>query len=46
VALLSVPEKIRGYGHVKDAHLARAKPEQARLLAAFRGSAPVQAAAE
>ncbi|HKY95805.1 MAG TPA: DUF6537 domain-containing protein, partial [Kiloniellales bacterium] len=46
VALLSVPEKIRGYGHVKEAHIARAKPEEHQLLATFRGKSPQRAAAE
>jgi indolepyruvate ferredoxin oxidoreductase len=42
VELASVPEHIRGYGHVKDAHLTTAKTREAALLAAFR--APVPAA--
>ena len=46
VALLSVPEKIRGYGHVREKHIARAKPEEHQLLASFRGQAPQRAAAE
>ncbi|MEQ9125405.1 MAG: 2-oxoacid:acceptor oxidoreductase family protein, partial [Alphaproteobacteria bacterium] len=35
VALLSVPEHIRGYGHVKARHIESAKQEEARLLEAF-----------
>ena len=47
VALASIPEKIRGYGHVKDRHLAKAKAEEAELLAQLRaGPAPVKIAAE
>jgi indolepyruvate ferredoxin oxidoreductase len=36
VEIASIPEHIRGYGHVKDAHLATAKTREAALLAAFR----------
>jgi indolepyruvate ferredoxin oxidoreductase len=36
VDLASIPEHIRGYGHVKDAHLKTAKTREAALLAAFR----------
>ena len=36
IELASVPEHIRGYGHVKDAHLKTAKTCEAALLAAFR----------
>ena len=35
VALARLPEKIRGYGHVKEASLAAAALEQQKLLAAF-----------
>ncbi|TCT07741.1 indolepyruvate ferredoxin oxidoreductase family protein [Aquabacter spiritensis] len=46
VALASIPDKIRGYGHVKARHLAAAKAEEADLLAKFRAptAAPAQAA--
>jgi indolepyruvate ferredoxin oxidoreductase len=44
VALANLPEQIRGYGHIKDASIEKAKAREAELLAAFR-SAPVQAAA-
>ena len=30
--IASVPEHIRGYGHVKEAHLHKAKARQAELL--------------
>ena len=36
VALASLPESIRGFGHVKDASIARATARRAELLAAFR----------
>ena len=40
-----IPEQIRGYGHVKEKHLAAAKAREAELLAAFRAPAkPVRAA--
>ncbi|MGB0570487.1 MAG: indolepyruvate ferredoxin oxidoreductase family protein [Alphaproteobacteria bacterium] len=46
VAIASIPEHIRGYGHVKDEHLAKAKAEEDALLRAFHDpNAPqVQAA--
>ncbi|WP_439498028.1 indolepyruvate ferredoxin oxidoreductase family protein [Bosea sp. (in: a-proteobacteria)] len=40
VALAAIPEKIRGFGHVKERHLKQAKAEEADLLARLReGSA-------
>ena len=38
VALASIPEHIRGYGHVKERHLREAKKREADLLARFRAS--------
>ncbi|NHZ61972.1 indolepyruvate ferredoxin oxidoreductase family protein [Massilia genomosp. 1] len=35
VAIASIPEDIRGYGHVKERHLKAAKEKEAALLAAF-----------
>jgi indolepyruvate ferredoxin oxidoreductase len=35
VAIASIPEDIRGYGHVKERHLKAAKQKEATLLAAF-----------
>ena len=35
VKLASIPDSIRGYGHVKERHVALAKAEQAKLLADF-----------
>jgi indolepyruvate ferredoxin oxidoreductase len=47
VGLASVPEKIRGYGHVKMRHLEAAKSEEAALLEQFGASpSPVLKAAE
>ena len=36
VALASLPEDIRGYGHVKERHLAKARAKWDTLLAAWR----------
>jgi len=36
VQIAEIPEHIRGYGHVKAAHLAKAKAREAELLAQFR----------
>ncbi len=38
IALAALPEKIRGYGHVKEAAVATYQLDKARLLAAFGGS--------
>jgi indolepyruvate ferredoxin oxidoreductase len=47
VAIASIPEHIRGYGHVKDEHREKAKAEEAALLRAFRSpDAPTAEAAE
>ena len=35
VAIASIPEDIRGYGHVKERHLVAAKEKEASLLTAF-----------
>ncbi|MEX0752899.1 MAG: indolepyruvate ferredoxin oxidoreductase family protein [Xanthobacteraceae bacterium] len=46
-ALAAIPEKIRGFGHVKMLHLAAAKAEEAALLDQFRaGSTAFLKAAE
>jgi indolepyruvate ferredoxin oxidoreductase len=46
VEIAQIPERIRGYGHVKRRHLAQAKQTEAGLLAAFRSpaAAPARAA--
>jgi indolepyruvate ferredoxin oxidoreductase len=41
VGLAAIPEKIRGFGHVKQRHLAAAKADEAALLEQFRTGAPV-----
>ncbi len=40
VGLAAIPEKIRGFGHVKQRHFAAAKADEAALLEQFRGGAP------
>ncbi len=42
VAIASIPEHIRGYGHVKEQHLEKAKQEEAALLRAYRDPDGVQ----
>ncbi len=44
VALARIPEKIRGFGHIKARHIAAAQIEEERLLAQFR-AAPISAKA-
>ena len=48
VEIASIPEQIRGYGHVKERHLGPAKRKWADLMAAYRTgrSAPSSIAAE
>ena len=48
VALASIPEKIRGFGHVKQRHLAAAKADEAALFEQFQagGSPALLKAAE
>jgi indolepyruvate ferredoxin oxidoreductase len=45
VEIACVPEKIRGFGHVKVRHLAEAKRCEADLLAAWRRCMPAASAA-
>ena len=40
VALAAIPEKIRGFGHVKQQHLTAAKADEAALLEQFRTGSP------
>jgi len=40
VALAAIPEKIRGFGHVKQRHLTAAKAEETAHLQEFRAGAP------
>jgi indolepyruvate ferredoxin oxidoreductase len=44
VELAAIPERIRGYGHVKERHLKDAKARETELLARFREAAPARAA--
>ncbi len=46
VELASLPEQIRGYGHIKEANVARAKTREAELMACWRNPAPASQAAE
>jgi len=46
VDLASIPERIRGFGHIKEQHLTQAKAHEAQLLAAFRAPHTRQSAAE
>ncbi len=45
VALLSLPEQIRGYDVVKEDHLKRVVNQQAQLLASYRGDTVIKEAA-
>ena len=44
--LAALPERIRGYGHVKQRAIAEARAIEATKLAAFRGVEPMREAAE
>lgn len=46
VAIASIPEDIRGYGHVKERHLLAAKTKEASLLAAFNAPAGIPKATQ
>ncbi|MHA1113858.1 MAG: indolepyruvate ferredoxin oxidoreductase family protein, partial [Alphaproteobacteria bacterium] len=46
IDIATIPEHIRGFGHVKERHLSAAKAKEAELLAAFHGDAPTREAAE
>jgi indolepyruvate ferredoxin oxidoreductase len=45
VAIASIPDDIRGFGHVKERHLQAAKEKEARLLATFGTPGSVQRSA-
>jgi indolepyruvate ferredoxin oxidoreductase len=45
VQIASIPEDIRGYGHVKEANVKKAKAREAELLAALRSPEKVRSAA-
>ncbi len=40
VGLAAIPEKIRGFGYVKERHLAAARADEAALLEQFRAGVP------
>ena len=42
VEIARLPEEIRGYGHVKERHLAAARTKWATLMAAWRAAPPAQ----
>ena len=46
VEIASLPEQIRGFGHVKEQHLEKVRAREPELLAAFRRPAGHPAAAE
>jgi indolepyruvate ferredoxin oxidoreductase len=46
VQIASLPEQIRGFGHVKEKNLAKVREREANLLAAFRSPAGAASAAE
>ena len=45
-ALASVPDDIKGYGHIKDTHLEKARKKEAELLHQWRHPEAMKAAAE
>jgi indolepyruvate ferredoxin oxidoreductase len=45
VRIASIPEDIRGYGHVKEANVKKAKSREAELLAELRSPQKVRTAA-
>jgi indolepyruvate ferredoxin oxidoreductase len=45
VQLASIPDQVRGYGHVKEKNVKLAKEAEAKLLQAFRNPQPMQVAA-
>jgi indolepyruvate ferredoxin oxidoreductase len=46
VQLASLPERIRGFGHVKERNIKESKAREAELIAAFRAPVTERAAAE
>jgi indolepyruvate ferredoxin oxidoreductase len=45
VEIATLPDMIRGFGHVKEANVEKARARETELLAAFEGRAPVMKAA-
>ncbi len=46
VKLAAIPDDIRGYGHIKDANLEKARRKEAELLAQWRNPEAMKAAAQ
>jgi indolepyruvate ferredoxin oxidoreductase len=46
VQIASVPESMRGFGHIKEKNVVAAKAREASLLAAYRAPASEKVAAE
>ena len=46
VEIAKLPEKMRGFGHIKEANVEKAKAREAELLQQFRNPAPTATAAE
>jgi indolepyruvate ferredoxin oxidoreductase len=46
VQLARIPEQIRGFGHIKEKNIKRAKDNEAQLLASFRNPSKLASAAE
>ncbi|HWQ38700.1 MAG TPA: DUF6537 domain-containing protein, partial [Burkholderiales bacterium] len=45
VRIAGIPEEIRGFGHIKERNLKKAKAKEAELLAALRAPAKMRTAA-
>jgi len=46
VAIARLPERIKGFGHIKDANIATVKTDETAMLAAFRDPSRAKVAAE
>ncbi len=46
VEIASLPDRVRGFGHIKDKAIREAKTREAELLAAIRADEPIPTAAE
>ena len=46
VEIASLPDRIRGFGHIKAEAIQEAKAREAELMAAFRANEPIPSAAE
>ena len=45
VEIAAIPEQIRGFGHIKDESVARAKSRETELLARFGGTSAIESKA-